>query len=93
MYKIRNMSNSAEYYRKNPEARKRKAATDKKINSRPEQVKKRVEANRKRREATKQGKNIKGKDYDHATNRFVKSSVNRGRTNGTDGDNRARGRG
>lgn len=82
---------STEYYRNHPEARKRKAKTDKKINSRPSQIKKRVESNRKRREATKKGQDIKGKDYDHATNRFVKSSVNRGRTNGTSGDNRARG--
>ena len=39
---------SAKYYRKNPKARKKKAATDKKINSRKSQIKKRVEANRKR---------------------------------------------
>lgn len=87
------MSSSTEYYRKNPSARKRKAQTDKKINSRPEQIKKRVEANRKRREAKKRGQNIEGKDYDHATNRFVKSSTNRGRTKGTAGDNRSRGGG
>ena len=73
------MGASTQYYRDNPEARKKKAATDKKINARPEQVKKRTEANAKRAEATKKGQNIKGKDYDHATNRFVKSSVNRGR--------------
>ena len=85
------MGNSTEYYRKNPDARKRKAQTDKKINSRPEQVKKRVESNRKRREARKKGQNIEGKDYDHAVNRFVKSSTNRGRTNGTAGDNKSRG--
>lgn len=73
------MGSSTEYYRNNPEARKKKAATDKKINARPEQIKKRVEANAKRRKAKEAGKNVKGKDYDHATNRFVKSSTNRGR--------------
>lgn len=73
------MGRSTEYYRKNAKARKKKAATDKKINARPEQVKKRVEANKKRRQAKAAGKNVKGKDYDHATNKFVKSSTNRGR--------------
>lgn len=72
-------SKSAKYYAKNPAARKKKAATDKKINARPAQVKKRVEANRARRKAKASGKNIKGKDYDHAVGKFVKSSTNRGR--------------
>lgn len=73
------MGSSTEYYRKNPKARKKKAAYDKKLGQRPEQTKKRVEANRARRKAKAAGKNIKGKDYDHATNSFVKSSTNRGR--------------
>ncbi len=85
------MGSSTEYYRKNPEARKKKAKTDKKINARPAQKKKRAEANKKRRQAKKAGKNIKGKDYDHATNRFVKSSVNRGRA-GEGGRKKRRGR-
>ena len=72
-------SESAKYYAKNPKARKKKAATDKKINARPEQVKKRVEANRARRKAIAAGRNVIGKDFDHATGRFEKSSVNRGR--------------
>ena len=72
-------SKSAIFYQENPEARKKKAAYDTKLNSKKEQIKKRTEANAKRAEATKKGQNIKGKDYDHATNRFVKSSVNRGR--------------
>lgn len=73
------MSKSASYYRKNAAARKKKAATDKKINARPEQKKKRAEANKKRRQAKRAGKNVRGKDYDHATNRFEKVSTNRGR--------------
>ena len=72
-------SKSAIFYQNNPESRKKKAAYDTKLNSKKEQIKKRTEANAKRAEATKKGKNIKGLDYDHATNRFVKSSVNRGR--------------
>tara|TARA_R110002074_G_scaffold189465_7_gene355293 strand:- start:2490 stop:2771 length:282 start_codon:yes stop_codon:yes gene_type:complete len=77
--KIGSLSASARYYRENPKARKKKAATDKKINSRPEQKKKRSESGSKRYAAKKKGQNIKGKDYDHATNRFVASKTNRGR--------------
>jgi regulatory protein YycI of two-component signal transduction system YycFG len=73
------MGSSTEYYRNNPEARKKKAATDKKINARPEQKKKRAESGRKRYAAKKAGKNIEGKDYDHAVKKFVPSKVNRGR--------------
>ena len=73
------MGARTQFYRNNPDARKKKAATDKKINAKPAQVKKRTESNAKRAEAKKKGQNIKGLDYDHATNRFVKSSVNRGR--------------
>lgn len=72
-------SKSARYYANNPEARKKKAATDKKINARPEQKKKRVESNKARRQAKKAGKDVRGRDYDHAVGRFVKSSTNRGR--------------
>lgn len=73
------VSKSAKYYRDNPEARKKKAATDKKINARASQKKKRSEAGSKRYAAKKAGKNVSGKDYDHATKRFVASSTNRGR--------------
>lgn len=72
-------SKSAKYYAKNPAARRKKAATDKKINARPDQKKKRADCNRKRRAAKKAGKNVKGKDYDHAVGRFVKTKTNRGR--------------
>ncbi len=73
------MGSSTEYYRKNPKARKKKAATDKKINARPSQKKKRADCNKKRREATKKGKNIKNMDYDHATKKFTSVKTNRGR--------------
>lgn len=73
------MGESTKYYQENPEARKKKAKTDKKINARPEQVKKRVEANKARRTAKSNGVNVSGKDYDHAVGRFVKTATNRGR--------------
>lgn len=73
------MGSSTDYYRKNAAARKKKAATDKKINARPEQVKKRVESNGARRKAKAAGKNIDGKDFDHAVGKFVKTKTNRGR--------------
>jgi hypothetical protein len=85
-------SASAKYYASHPEARAKKAKTDKEINKRPEQVKKR-EANAKRREATAKGQNIKGKDYSHGDKKFVDSSKNRGYTSGTKGDINARGGG
>ena len=72
-------SKSARYYQNNPKARKKKAATDKKINQRPSQVKKRVELSKIRRKAKAAGKSIKGKDYDHAVGRFVSKAENRGR--------------
>ena len=87
------ISKSAKYYASHPEARKKKAATDTKINARPEQVKKRVEANSARRKAKAAGKNVTGKDASHTKNGIVfkKSSVNRGSTSDSAGDRRARG--
>ena len=38
----------------------------------------RAENQRKRRKAIKNGKNIKGKDYDHTKKRFVSVRANRG---------------
>lgn len=73
------MGKSTEYYRKNKKARNKKKKYDAKLNARPEQIKKRVESNRARRKAKKSGKNVKGKDYDHAVKKFVPSSKNRGR--------------
>lgn len=73
------MGRSTEFYRKNAKARKKKAATDAKINARPEQVKKRVESKRRRKAAAKRGVDVRGKDYDHSTGRMVKTATNRGR--------------
>jgi hypothetical protein len=72
-------SKSAQYYATHPEARKKKQAYDAKLNSKPAQVKKRVESNAKRREAKSKGQSIKGKDYDHAVGKFVSVKTNRGR--------------
>lgn len=58
---------------------KKKREYDKKLSQSAEQKKKRAECNKKRAEAKSKGKNITGKDYDHATKRFVKTSTNRGR--------------
>jgi len=86
-------SKSAKYYAANPKARKKKAQTDKKINARSEQIKKRVEANRARRKAKAAGKNVAGKDASHTNNgiRFKKTSVNRGSKSDSNGDKNARG--
>lgn len=73
------LSKSAKYYRDNPKARKKKAATDKKINARPEQRKKRSELSSRNKKADDRGVNRKGKDYDHAVGRYVSVKANRGR--------------
>jgi hypothetical protein len=85
---------STEYYQKNPAARKKKAETDSKINKKPEQVKKRVEANAARRKAKASGKNVTGKDASHTKDgiRFKESSKNRGSKSDSKGDKNARGK-
>jgi len=88
------LSRSGKYYRDNKKARRKKAKTDKKVNARPEQKKKRRELGKIRRKAKKAGKNIKGKDASHTRSgiRFVSPSKNRGSKSNTAGDRRARGR-
>ncbi len=72
------LSESAKFYRDNPEARKKKAETDKKINSRPEQKQKRREAGRERSKAERKGHDIEDKDFDHKQGRFISYKANRG---------------
>ena len=64
-------------------SRDKKKKYDKKFSSSTEQKKNRAECNKKRSEAKKNGKNILGRDWDHAANGgkggFVKTSTNRGR--------------
>ena len=59
-------------------AAKRKAIRDKKAAMTPDRRRKKAENQRKRRKAIKEGKNIKGKDYDHKTKRFTSIKNNRG---------------
>ena len=61
--RVSNPKRSAKYYRSNSEARRKKAATDKKVNARPEQRAKRSEltTERRRRGIAGQG----GKDLSH----------------------------
>lgn len=73
------LSKSAKYFRNNPEARKKKAAYDKKLNATPEQKAKRRELGKKNYEADKKGVDRNGKDYDHAVGKYVSVKTNRGR--------------
>ena len=61
-----------------PTAKRMKAARDKRAAMTPERRKKKAENQRLRRAATKAGKNIRGKDYDHKTKRFTTVKANRG---------------
>lgn len=74
----KSLSKSAKFYRDNPTARAKKARTDKEINARPEQKKKRRESGRARTKAISKGKNIADKDYDHKQGKFISSKANRG---------------
>lgn len=89
------MKKTARYYKANPKAKAKKAATDKKINARPKQKAKRAELGRKRTAAKKAGKNIKGKDASHTKRGIVfkSPSANRGSKTDSAGDRRARGNG
>ena len=73
------LGRTAKYYRKNPKAKAKKAAYDKTFDASPARKKRRAELNKIRREARKKGMKIKGKDYDHATGKFISPKVNRGR--------------
>jgi len=72
------MKRTAKFYKSNRKSYKKKLENDKKINARPEQMKKRAELKRIRRKAKRNGKNIQGKDYDHKTKSFISPSKNRG---------------
>ena len=61
-----------------PTARRAKAARDLAYAKTRRRTKMRAENQRKRRAAKKAGKNIKGKDYDHNSKRFVSVKTNRG---------------
>ncbi|MGA1753704.1 MAG: hypothetical protein ACO395_10205 [Pontimonas sp.] len=81
--RVSNPKRSAKYYRSNPEARRKKAATDKKVNARPEQREKRAELSKERRRRGVMGKG--GKDMSHTKDgRIVAedASKNRARNRG-----------
>ena len=59
-------------------AKTAKKVRDKKYAMTPSRRKKKAENQRKRRAAKKKGKNIKGKDYDHKTKKFITVKNNRG---------------
>ena len=92
--KSKNPKRTAKYYAEHPKAKAKKAAYDKKYNRKIEQRKKRSQLASKNRASDKRGVNREGKDFDHATNRYVKSSTNRGRTSSKNGskDGNARGK-
>ena len=81
--RVSNPKRSAKYYRRNPEARRKKAATDKKVNARPEQRERRAELSKERRRRGVMGKG--GKDMSHTKDgRIVAedASKNRARNRG-----------
>ena len=61
-----------------PTAKRMKAIRDKKAAMTADRRKKKAENQRKRRAAIKAGKNIKGKDFDHKTKKFISVKANRG---------------
>lgn len=89
-------SRTAKYYAENPEARKKKAEYDTKLNRRPEQLAKRRELEKANREHDKKyGKESRrGKDLAHTASgmRYKDTSANRGDKNDTKGDRKARGK-
>lgn len=87
------LSKTAVYYREHPESRKKKDEYNAKFNKKPEQVRKRVELNRYNREHGVVG-NGDGLDAAHHNGKitgYKKASLNRGDTNDSAGDRRARG--
>ena len=61
-----------------PTAKRMKAIRDKKAAMTAGRRKKKAENQRRRRKAIKEGKNIKGKDYDHKDRKFKSIKANRG---------------
>ena len=67
-----------------PTAQRMKAIRDKRMAMTPSRRKKKAENQRLRRDAIKQGKDIKEKDYDHKDDKFKSIKANRGNDgNGT----------
>lgn len=86
-------SKSAIFYRNNKESRERKKEYDAEFNKKPSQVRKRVELNKYNREHGTYGDG-NGMDAAHHNGKitgYKKQSLNRGDTNDSAGDRRARG--
>ena len=75
------MKKTMKYYKsaKGKKSYKKKLKADIKRSTSRAGLKKRAELKRIRRKALKDGKNIKGNDFDHATGKFICPSKNRGR--------------
>lgn len=91
------MGKSADYYKKNPKARKKKASTDKKINAQPKQKAKRAALGREnyKRDKKNGGSSHRaGKDLSHTKSglKYKSASKNRGSKKDSSGDKRARGK-
>ena len=65
-------------YKLSAKAKAAKKKRDLKAAKTDDRRSKKAENQKKRRKAKKQGKNIKGKDYDHKTKRFTSIKNNRG---------------
>ena len=63
-----------------PEASRRKKIRDLKYANTKDRKDKRADSQKKRRDALKNGANLKGKDFDHNTGRFTSVAHNRGGT-------------
>lgn len=89
------MGRSTQFYRDNPEARRKKNAYQKRYNAKPSARKRRAESNRARYRMKKNGVDVDGKDVAHTKNGFRVKSVkaNRGSKSDSPGDRRARARG
>jgi hypothetical protein len=88
------MGSTSDYYKSNPEARKKRLEYQAEYNKRPDQLKKRIELNRINRERG-QYADKDGKDMSHQKNgRVIEESAsrNRGSKSNTPGDRRARGK-
>tara|TARA_R110002153_G_scaffold121396_1_gene266917 strand:+ start:3083 stop:3367 length:285 start_codon:yes stop_codon:yes gene_type:complete len=88
------LGRTAQYYKDNPEARKKKNAYQKKYNKRPSEIKRRSELVKLNRKMGTYGNGDK-KDVSHKSNGKVTlrpQSKNRGDTNDTKGDKRSRGK-
>ena len=66
-----------------PKARAAKRKRDLKVAKTPRRTAMKAENQRKRRAATRAGKSVSGKDYDHNRGRFVSEKTNRSKTKTT----------